>query len=36
LPTVGSEAVFDELRAGAVRAGEHCGDRDCHNLNILS
>ena len=35
LPAVGGEAVFDEVCAGAVRAGECCGDGDCH-LNILS
>ena len=36
LSAVWCEAVFDEVRAGAVRAGERCRDRDCHDLAILS
>ena len=36
LPAVWGEAVFDEVRAGAVWAGERCRDRDCHDLNILT
>ena len=36
LPAVGSETVFDEVRAGAVWAGERGADLDCHDSNILS
>ena len=36
LPAVGSKAVFDEVRAGAVRAGECCRDCDCHYSSILT